>query len=218
MQKYFEVLRSAALFEGIENADLAALLQCLGSEVRDYGREEVLLLAGDAPKNVGILLAGLLHIFREDCDGNRSLVAAIAPGELFAESLCCAGVAESPVTVVAAADSTVLLLRFERILRTCADACAFHRRLMENMLRLVANKNLFLQTRMEIIACKSIRAKVLLYFETFAPKWGESFVIPFNREEMAEYLCVERSALSHELARMRRDRLLVYRKNRFELK
>ena len=203
------------LFQGID--DLAAMLKCLGAEIRQVEKNEIVLLAGNKPQHVGVVLSGLLHIVREDYDGNRSLVAAVEPGEIFAESLCCAGVAESPVTVTAATDSTVLLLRFERVLRTCQNACAFHHRLIENMLRLVAEKNLLLQTRMEIIALKSVRAKVLRYLESFTPKKGESFVIPFNREKMADYLCVERSALSHELARMKRDRLIEYNNNRFTL-
>ena len=203
------------LFEGID--DLDAMLKCLGAETRQADKDEIILLTGDRPQYVGVVLSGLLHIVREDYDGDRTLVAAVNPGEVFAESLCCAGVAESPVTVVAAADATVLLLRFERVLRTCHNACVFHHRLIENMLRLVAEKNLFLQTRIEIMALKSVRAKVLRYLESFAPKRGQGFNIPFNREEMAEYLCVERSALSHELARMKRDGLIDYRKNQFVL-
>ena len=206
---------SIELFQGID--DLDATLQCLGAETRQVNKDEFLLLAGDKPQAVGVVLSGLLHIVREDYEGNRSLVAAVKPGEIFAESLCCAGVAESPVTVAAAANSIVLLLRFERVLRACQNACAFHHRLIENMLRLVAEKNLFLQTRMEVMALKSVRAKVLRYLESFAPKRGQGFAIPFNREEMAEYLCVERSALSHELARMKRDGLIEYRKNQFVL-
>jgi len=203
------------LFQGID--DLAAMLKCLGAETRQVEKNEIVLLAGNKPQHVGVVLSGLLHIVREDYDGNRSLVAAVEPGEIFAESLCCAGVDESPVTVIAAAEATVLLLRFECVLRTCQNACAFHHRLIENMLRLVAEKNLFLQGRMEIMTLKTVRAKALRYLESFAPNRGQGFVIPFNREEMAEYLCVERSALSHELARMKRDGLIKYRKNQFVL-
>ena len=209
------MLHSVELFRGID--DLDAMLRCLGAETRHIGKDEIILLAGDKPQFVGVVLSGLLHIVREDYDGNRSLMAAIVPGEIFAESLCCAGVEESPVTVVAAAYSSVLLLRFERVLHTCHNACAFHQKLIENMLRLVARKNLFLQTRIEIMTLKSVRAKVLCYLESFASRKGEGFVIPFNREKMAEYLCVERSALSHELARMKHDEVVDYRKNWFTL-
>jgi len=213
MKKGGGILLPIELFREID--DLDVMLQCLGAETRQVKKDEIILLAGEKPRHVGIVLSGLLHIVREDYDGNRSLMASVEPGEIFAESLCCAGVAESPVTVMAVTDSTILLLRFERVLRTCQNVCAFHHRLIENMLRIVADKNLFLQARLEIMGLKSVRAKVLRYLESFAPKKGEEFIIPFNREQMAEYLCVDRSALSHELTRMKKDGLIEYNKNRF---
>lgn len=205
------------IFKGVQDSDLAPMLQCLGAEVRKVRKAEILLLAGDRPEHVGIVLAGQLHIIREDRDGNRSLIATVISGEIFAEALCCAGIAESPVTVIADTDSTVMLLRFTQILRTCPNTCAFHAKLIENMLGLMARKNLQLQGRMEIISLKSVRAKVLQYLEPFAAEKGREFAIPFNREEFADFLCVERTALSHELARMKKDGLIAYRKNLFVL-
>lgn len=216
--KYFELLKSVKLFGGIGTEDLDAMLKCLGSEARRFRKDEILLLAGDKPEYVGVVLSGQLYIAREGYDGSRSLIAAITPGEIFAEALCCAGVSESPVTVTAGTDSVVMLLRFSRILHTCAGSCTFHTMLIENMLRIIANKNLLLQNRMEIVGLKSVRMKVRRYLESFAPKQGRNITIPFNREELADFLCVERSALSHELAKMKRDGLIDYRKNEFVLK
>jgi CRP-like cAMP-binding protein len=218
LREYFDLLQSVGLFAGIDAVDLESVLQCLGAEITKTSRDEVVLLAGGKPQHVGIVLSGQLHIVREGYEGNRSLEAAITPGGIFGESLCCAGVAESPVTVIAASDATVMLLRFQRVLHICANTCAFHQKLIENMLRLVAEKNLFLKARIEIMTLKSIRAKVLRYLESCAPERGQIFTIPFNREEMAGYLCVERSALSHELIRMKQDGLIEYRKNQFTLK
>ena len=215
VQKYFETLKSVGLFHGIGTAELETLLNCIGAEIKNVGKGEIILLAGDRPRHVGIVLTGQFHITREDYDGNRSLVAAVTPGEIFAEAMCCAGVSESPVTVTAGDESDVMLMNFSRIPRVCPNSCPFHARLIENMLSLVAKKNILLQSRMEIISLKSIRAKVLRYLESFAPKQGEKIAIPFNREEMADFLCVERSALSHELARMKKDGLIDYRKNIF---
>jgi len=217
MKKYFDVLQSVGLFGGVDAAELESMLKCLGAEVKDVGKDEIVLLAGDKPRHVGIVLSGQLHIVREDYDGNRTIIAAVAPGDIFAEALCCAGVTKSPVTVVADVESTVLLLNFARILQTCPNSCSHHAKLIENMLGHVANKNLQLQSRMEIISLKSVRAKVLLYLESFVPKQGRNITIPFNREELADFLCVERSALSHELSRMKKDGLIEYRKNKFVL-
>lgn len=215
MKEYYETLMKTGLFDDIKVADLEAMLKCLGTEIKTVGKGEIILLSGNKPEYVGIVLSGQLHVIREDYDGNRSLLTAIMPGGIFAEALCCAGVLESPVTVIADTDSVSMLLRFSRILHICPNSCTFHTKLIENMLGLIARKNLMLQSRMEIVGMKSVRAKVTRYLESFTPKPGSEFTIPFNREEMADFLCVERSALSHELARMKQEGLIEYRKNRF---
>lgn len=217
MKEYLNILADTGLFRDIDTADLEELLKCLGAEIKTIGKSEIVLLNGDKPESIGIVLSGQLHVVREDTDGNRSILAAITPGDIFGEALCCADVPESPVTVLADTASLVMLLRFSHILNTCSNSCAFHTRLIANMLRLIANKNLLLQDRMEIISLKSIRAKVTRYLESFSPVRGLEFYIPFNREELADFLCVERSALSHELARMKKDGLIEYKKNRFTL-
>ena len=218
MKEFFHVLRSVGIFSGIADSELETMLDCVDAKTRTYRKSRIILLAGDKPRHIGVVLEGSLHIVREDYDGNRSLIAVIAPGDVFAEALCFAGVEESPVSVIADMDSTVLTLSFERILHTCPSSCSFHRELIRNMLELVAVKNLQLQSHMEILSLKSIRARVMLFFESLAAKRGREITIPLNREEMADYLCVERSALSHELARMKRDGVIDYRKNKFVLR
>ena len=193
------------------------MLACLKAEIKDVSRNNMILLAGDKPQYVGVVLAGQIHIVWDDYSGNRLLMSAMAPGEIFAEALCCASVQESPVTVTAGVDSTVMLLGFSRILHTCHNSCPHHTKLIENMLRVIANSNLRLQTRMEITSLKSVRAKVMHYLEAFVPKQGRNITIPFNREELANFLCVERSALSHELSKMKKDGIIDYKKNSFTL-
>ncbi len=214
-KKYFEILMATSLFTGIAESELESMLSCLEAQTADVKKDEILLLAGKQPEHIGIVLAGQLHIVKEDYDGNRTIVAVITTGEIFAEALCCAGVKESPVTVLADCDSTVMMLRFNRILHTCPRSCGFHARLIENMLGVIARKNLLLQSRLDIIAIRSVREKVLRYLNSFTHKPGQYISIPFNREELANYLCVERSALSHELSRMKKDGLIDYHKNQF---
>ena len=212
------ILGSTGLFRGIDSSELQSMLDCLGAGIHSINKGKIVLLAGDKPEFTGIVLSGMLHITRDDYEGNRAIIASITPGKLFAEALCCAGVSESPVTVVAAEDSIIMKLGSERMLKTCPKSCAFHKKLIANMLALIANKNLFLQDRMEIISLKSVRSKVILYLESLVTKQGRNITIPFNREEMADFLCVERSALSHELAKMKKDGLIDYNKNKFILK
>ena len=211
-------MQSTLLFKGINSAEFESVLTCIGAEAKSVKKGKIIFFAGDKLKFTGVVVSGQLHIIREDFNGNRSLLASVTPGELFAEALCCAGVTESPVTVVAAMDSVYFMLKISRLLQSCANACSFHRKLIENMLTIIAKKTLMLQSRMEIIELKSIRAKVLRYLESFVKQQGINIKIPYNRDEMADFLCVERSALSHELMKMRKDGLIEYRKNGFILK
>lgn len=213
-----EILKNVTLFRDIAAGDLSSMLSCLLAETVRYQKNEILLLTGEKPERVGIVLSGRLQVVKESLEGERTLMAILEPCDLFAEALCCAGVEESPVTVVADSDSEVMLLDFPHILHTCSNSCVFHHKLIENMLRIIANKNLFLQDRMDIVRKRSVREKVSSYLETFAVKQGgRTVTIPLNREEMANYLCVERSALSHELMKMKRDGILQYNKNSFTL-
>jgi len=213
--EHYDVLKYVELFSGIAAEEMELMLDCVDARTKKYHKGSIILLAGEKPQYVGVVISGELHIAREDADGNRSLIAVAGPGQVFAEALCCADVDESPVTVTAGSSSSVMMLKFSRLLRTCPNSCVFHARLIQNMLELIAGKNLMLQSRMEIISLKSIREKVLLYLDAFIKKQGNEITIPLNREQMADFLCVERSALSHELARMKRDGLIDYRKNKF---
>ena len=216
-KEYFDTIRGVSLFDEINGQDLEAILECLKCEIKTVRKNEVILLAGEKPLYMGVVLAGMLHIIREDYDGNRTLVASATSGDIFGEALCCAGVDESPVTVLAVDETTVMLLEYARIVRVCQSACGYHQKLIENMLHLVASKNIFLQNRLEIMSIKSVRAKVLRYLETLASKQGRNIVLPFNQTKLADYLCVERSALAHELARMKKDGLIDYKRNAFTL-
>lgn len=216
-KKFDDVLRAVSLFKTISSDELSSMLDCLQARAVACRKGERILEAGNRPESVGIVLSGQFQIVRDDMDGNRTLLAVLAESDVFAEALCCAGVEESPVTVLAGTDAIAMLLQFSRILNVCPDSCEFHRKLIANMLRTLAQKNLYLQDRMELIRTKSVRARVLGYLSAFAAQHGREFSIPLNREEMADYLCVERSALSHELMRMKREGLIDYRKNKFVL-
>lgn len=224
LENYAGILELTDLFKGIKTIELHSMLKCLGAGIRSAKKGEIILLEGDRLEFIGIVLAGQIHIIREDYNGNRSLMAAITPGGIFAEVLYFAakaggaarangaGISQSPVTVIAAEDSSILKMSFTRVLKTCSSSCAFHNKMIENMLGLIAKKNMMLQSRMEILELKTIREKVTRYLESFGER---KITLPFNREEMADFLCVERSALSHELTKMKNDGLIEYRKNCF---
>lgn len=193
------------------------MLNCLDAKLLDYGKDEFVFQAGDHVDSIGIILKGSAHIIRESYEGNRIIMAVLEEGDFFAEALCCADIEESPVSVQVRSDAVVLSLNFSRILHTCSNACSFHTKLIENMRYILANKNIALQSHFEVISRKSMREKILGYLHSLAITQGKIISIPLNREEFADYLCVDRSALSHELARMKSDGIIDYHKNTFRL-
>ena len=213
-----DILRRVKLFEGIEEGDFEKLLSCLDARKLELSKDSFVLLMGEPVQSIGIILSGTANIIRENDEGERIIITALQAGNFFGEALCCAEVEESPVSVLTSSDSKIMLLDFKRILGVCPTGCSFHSRLIKNMLRIIADKNLLLQNRLDVVSRKSLRAKILAYFELQANRSGREFTIPFNREELADHLCADRSALSHELARMKRDGILDYRKNHFHLK
>jgi CRP-like cAMP-binding protein len=218
MTEFLPILSECFLFEGVGGEDLLAMLKCLNASVREFGKGEFIFSAGSAPECVGILLSGAIHIMREDYFGNRILLSVVEPGELFGEAFACAEAEELPVGAAAAADSAVMLTDYKKIVKSCTNACAFHSRLIQNMLSILANKNIQLTRKLEHVTQRNTREKLMSYLGERAKLSGSSkFAIPLNRQELADYLAVDRSAMSAELSRMRSDGMLHYRKNVFEL-
>ncbi len=217
MTNIFLILKKVNLFAGISENDVKSMLSCLSARVIKTEKNEYLLMAGDPVAYIGIVLSGTLHIEKDDAEGGRTMIASLSTGDYFAEALCCAGVKESPVNVVVDTGGTVMLIEFKKIMSVCPNSCIFHSKLIENMLGIIARKNLMLQNRMEIIGKRSLRLKIMCYLESLSSKTGGKVEIPFNREELADFLCVDRSALSHELSRMKNEGLIDYKKNMFSV-
>lgn len=164
------------------------------------------------------VLAGRVHIVKEDIWGNQNLLAEVSQGDLLAEAVVCAGLEKFPVSAVAVEDTEALFIDYRRIITSCRAACAFHSRLIENMLHILAKKNIRLLDKLEHITKRTTRDKVLSYLAAQAKQThGKTCDIPFNRRQLADYLSVERSALSAELSKMREAGLIAFHKNHFEL-
>ncbi|MGV8905279.1 MAG: Crp/Fnr family transcriptional regulator [Acetobacterium sp.] len=217
MKNKFEILRNIKLFENV-GENLEDMLQCLGSEEKSYHKGEIIILTGNPVSSVGILLSGEIHIIQEDYLGNRSILTELKAGHIFGENFACAGVSESPVTVIATADSTVLFIGVDRIINTCTSSCRFHNQLIENLLKILARKNLLLTGKNRLLSQRTIRDKVLSYLSLQAEKKGNSqFEIPFTRNELADFLCVDRSALSRVLSTLKNESVIEYDKKQFKL-
>jgi CRP-like cAMP-binding protein len=217
-EPYLKVITQSDLFDQIDAEQVPALLSCLDVRIRQCLEGEDALLAGQEVKSVGMLLVGSAHIIQEDYWGNRLLVAQLLPGDLFSEAISCANLEQSPVSVLATEDIDFLFLDLQRVVRVCSNTCNFHSQLIQNLLQVLAHKSIQLMGKLEDVSRRSTRAKLLSYLSKQALSARASrFEIPFNRQELADYLAVDRSALSAELSRMQKAELLRYHQNRFEL-
>lgn len=218
MEKYLPVLQASPLFLGIASDDLHALLLCLSAAAASYDKNSFILRCGERVTSVGLILTGSAHIIKEDFWGNRNLLSHIEPGQLFAETYACAADLPLGVSVLAAEPTAVLFLDVRRILTTCTSACAFHSRLIHNLLSVLAEKNLLLQDKLTHLTQRTTREKLLSYLSAESVRHGSArFELPFNRQQLADYLSVDRSAMSNELGKMREEGLLTFFKNSFEL-
>ncbi len=218
MKKYFEILKQCKLFENIEKDDLIKMLGCLGAYVEFFDKKYTIISEGNPAKYIGIVLSGSAQMVRYDYFGNRSIVGVAKPGQTFAEAFACAGVESIPVTIMANDPCEVMLIDCNHILHTCNNNCAFHQRLIFNLMRELATKNVMFHQKIEITSKRSTRDKLMTYLAIQARSAGSNrFEIPFNRQELADYLEVERSGLSAEISKLKNEGILESRKNNFEL-
>ena len=219
MKEFLSLLKRTALFNGIEEAEIEAMLGCLGAKAESYGKSEYIFRVGESPEAVGLLLSGGVLVVQEDYWGNRNIRTRISPGMVFAEAFACVPGAVMDVSVFADEPSQVLWLNVGRVLHTCPTACSHHSRIIRNLLSDLAAHNLRTNEKLTHISRRSTREKLLSYLSAEAQRQGKSeFSIPFNRQQLADYLSVERSAMSAELSRMQKEGLLTVDKNSFSLK
>lgn len=214
----YKFIVGTRLFEGVTVEEAKAMLGCLGAQERAYARGEVIYHAGQHIERMGLLLEGGVNIVRPDIWGNENIIGHILPGEVFAETYACSQRAPMMADVITTMKTTVLFLDVGKVVKSCASSCSHHARLVRNLLMIMAFKNLNLAQKINHITPKSIRERLLSYLSSEAVKQGKKEIeVPFNRQQMADYLAVDRSALSNELSKMQRDGLLSYHKNHFIL-
>lgn len=214
----FQSIRNSRLFSNIAEKDFPMVLGCIGAAERKYLKSEFIFLEGEEMKKIGLLLSGSVQMIKEDVWGDKMILTEISKGEIFGESFVCNEQIQSTVSFQAVEDGHVLLLPFHRLFTTCARACSFHHALVENMVVLIAEKNVAMMDKMAIISKKTIRERILVWMSQQIQRSGKNqFVSSMGRLDLAEYLCVDRSALSRELSNMKRDGLIDFEKDRFVL-
>lgn len=219
MKEFLSILQSSKLFSDISKKELTAILSCLEAKKVDFPKEAFVLRAGESIESVGLVLSGSVMIIQEDIWGNRNILSKAEPGQTFAAAFACAPNSRLNVSVISETTVTVMFFNVKRILNVCPSACAHHSRLIRNLLSELAEKNLRFGEKLTHMGQRSTRAKIMSYLSAEAQRLGKyEFNIPFSRQQLADYLAVERSGLSSELGKMRGEGLLDFHKSHFILK
>lgn len=217
MSENFEKIEAAPLFFGIDEAELPELLEALDAHSRRYQKGEIIMPEGEKTDSLGLVMSGSVLIVQDDFWGNRNIMARITQGGIFAESFACTG---ERLTVGAEAESECEIMRLKvgHVLGSCPKSCAGHAKLVGNLISELARKNLNFNSKLGHMGKRTTREKLMSYLSAQAMKSGKNeFDIPFDRQQLADYLCIERSAMSAELSRLQKDGLLATERSHFRL-
>ena len=215
-----EILRTvnSALFEGICYEDRRAMLGCIGYHIGTFRKGDIINFEDEKIKHVGIVVEGSVDMIKEDIWGNKTMLVRSRKDDVFAETFACGSDNLSMVTFQVSEDATILFLPFNQVMHNCTMACQFHHQLIENMVHVIANKNRDLMRKVEVVSKRTTREKLLSFLSIQAQlQQTRYFEIPLGRVELAEYLCVDRSAMTRELSKMKEEGLIDYDKNCFRL-
>ncbi len=219
MKKFFPIICSSQLFSGISENELTAMISCLDTKTVDFSKEEFILRVGDKINSIGLVLSGSVLIVQDDIWGNRNILSKVGAGQTFATAFACAPDFPLNVDVIAETPVSIMFLNVKRILNACPSACAHHNKIIQNILGELAEKNLRFSEKLEHMGQRTTRSKVMSYLSAQARRFSTyEFDIPFSRQQLADYLGVERSGLSLELSKMRQEGLIDFHKSHFILK
>lgn len=218
MKEYIEILKHTQLFAGVSNEEIVAMLNCLQARLLTFKKGEYVFREGEHIDNIMVLGKGKLLVQHDDFWGNRSIVNVIRIGEMFGEAYVAPESGAILNDVVAEEDSTVIFFDVRRILTVCSTACRFHAMVVQNLFFAISEKNRKLVQKIGHMSKRSTRAKLLSYLSEEAKRHNNRhFSIPFNRQQLADFLCVDRSAMSNELCKMRDEGLVKFDRNEFTL-
>ena len=218
MEQYLFILRNSPFFQGMTEEEILSVLHCVNATVQSKKKDEYILRVGDSTESMGLVLRGSVLVLQEDLWGHRNIMHRIGPGEYFAEPFAATASSVLNVSVVADEDSEIMLLNMERFLKTCPHACAHHGRMVRNLVSVMAKRVLDLNEKLTHMAKRSTREKLLSYLSAESMRQGKlAFTIPYDRQQLADYLSVERAAMSVELGKLQKEGLLKTNRNYFEL-
>ncbi|MBN2878238.1 MAG: Crp/Fnr family transcriptional regulator [Clostridia bacterium] len=210
--------QSSRLFEGVTQQEFKQVMSCIRAYEKSYAKNSYIIMQGDRVTSFGMVTEGSVDVIKENIYGTRRLIATIEKDMIFAESLAASGLEESPISAIAREDCKVLFIPIDRLLVMCATSCPFHSRLITNMVRMLAVKNLILNQKLDYLTSRTTRERIAKYFIDTANREGKTRIkIPYNRNQLAEYLGVDRSVLSRELSKLKKEGILDFEKNTFQI-
>ena len=204
------------IFDNISESEKHLLYKCVKAVLKHYKKGEIVFCADENIDSICYVIEGNIELTKNEYDGNEILLTRIGKGETFAETFVCAGT-KSIVQAKSIDDTKILFLNFNNILNICSQNCIFHKKLLENLISIIAQKNLILQDRLEMFSHKTLKERIFYLLTKYKSADNSVFEIPYTREQMAKYLGVNRSALSRELSKLKSEKLLDFHKNSFKL-
>lgn len=212
-------MAACRLFAGIDGEELKVMLECLNPAIRSYKKDEYLSVQGDDLYGLGVLLAGEALVVKENAAGERVIMAVLGAGDIFGETAAFSGTRKWPASVLAQGNCRAFFLPPEKITGNCQRQCPSHRRLITNMLRIVSDKALALNKKVEYLTIKSMRGKISAFLlEQYEKQGSATFLLPLKRNEMAEFLNVARPSLSREMCRMRDEGIIDFHQSTIKIK
>lgn len=218
MEKYCSILKNNPLFRGLGEEAITVVLRNTGARIKTVKSGEYILNAGNITSSIGFVLSGSVLVIQEDFWGHRNIMTRVKSGDIFAEVFAAAAGTELNVSVIANEDSEILFLDINRLLSLQENNGGQNNIVIRNLISVLAKKTMAFNEKITHISKRSTREKLLSYLSAQSRRHGSlSFLIEFYRQQLADYLCVERAAMSAELSKLKKEGILNYNKNYFEL-
>lgn len=218
MKKYLFVLKNCPFFSGMSEEEILSVLNCIDAKILCKETNEYILRAGDSTTAMGLVLKGSVLVVQEDLWGHRNIMSKIEEGDFFAEPYAATPGSVLNINVISCSRCEIMMLNINRLLSACPSACAHHNKLIRNLVAVLAGKVLLFNEKITHMSKRTTREKLLSYLSSESIKQGKlSFDIPYDRQQLADYLCVERAAMSVELSKLQKEGMLKTKKNHFEL-
>ena len=219
MEKYLSKIKNSPLFQDITEEELSRMLNCFGANIKTYTQGQAIIRQGDKVSKIYTILDGEVNIEKDSYWGRRIIVQKLYEYNNIALGLVASTSSESTISAISSKKTTVLSMNFSKCTTMCTNACHHHSALIQNMFKILSKENIELIEKIENISQKSIRDKLLTYLSNESIKHKSPvFEINFNRQELADYLNIDRSAMSFEMSKLKNEGIINYKKNKFALR